>query len=411
MVVIDVISRLIPTTIRELAFAATLLVVVYSLAVCFYNYAFHPLRRFPGPFFGRICPLPHIYHSLRGDLIFWTIAQHEKYGECVRLLPNELSFSSANAYKDIYGFKTSGNRTLEKDMNFYVNNRNECRSIINADAESHSRMRRIFSHAFSDRALKIQEPIFLTYIDKLVEKLREGCQKDIGALNMVELFNFTTFDVMGDLTFGESLGMLDNTSYHPWVSALVAGFRFGVYLHIIRRLPALETLLLKYCMPQSIKDKMAQHNDFSVQRVNRRLEKKDARPDIWGMVLNKEGTEGMSRPEMYSNANIFMIAGTETTATLLSGLTWHLLARPDKLQRLVREIRGSFETEEDITIDRLQALPYLNACLEEGLRMYPPVAQHLPRVTPPGPPTMIDGNEVPAGVSISRILIYSLSNV
>lgn len=408
MVVLNILARVVPTTIGGLAVSLLELLASYTLAICFYNWALHPLRKFPGPFFARICPLPHIIHSHRGDLIHWTVAQHEKYGECVRLLPNELSFSGADAYKDIYGFKTNGQRTLEKDLKFYLTNHDETRSVVNADAENHSRMRRIFSHAFSDRALKMQESMFLTYIDKLVEKLREGCMQKSGAQDMVQLLNFTTFDIMGDLTFGESLGMLDDTSYHPWVSALVAGFRFGVYLHIIRKLPAVETLLLKYCMPQSLKDRMELHNQFSIQRVNRRLEKQDARPDIWGLVLEKESAEGMTKDEMYTNANLFMIAGTETTATLLSGLTWHLLAQPDKLSKLVHEIRSSLGTEEDITIDRLQALPYLNACIEEGLRMYPPVAQSLPRVTPPGLPTMIDGREVPAGVSQCLMTMISL---
>lgn len=308
MVVINALAYLAPTTIGGLAFTTLLLLTGYTVAVCFYNYALHPLRKFPGPFFARISPLPHIFHSHRGDLIFWTIAQHEKYGECLRLLPNELSFSGADAYKDIYGFKTNSSRTLEKDLMFYVGDRNETRNIISADTEGHSRMRRIFSHAFSDRALKLQEPIFSKYIDKLVEKLREGCRKDEGPQDMVQLFNFTTFDLMGDLSFGESLGMLDDSSYHPWVSALVAGFRFGVYLHIIRRLPALESLLLKYFIPQSLKDRMALHHEFSVQRVNRRLERQDARPDIWGLVLEKEAADGLSREEMYSNANLFMIA-------------------------------------------------------------------------------------------------------
>lgn len=391
---------IVPTTIGETALAIFLLSTGYTLAVCFYNYALHPLRKFPGPFLGRISVLPYIYHSHRGDLIFWTIAQHEKYGECVRLLPNELSFNGANAYKDIYGFKTAGQRTLEKDVKFYVGpDPHEVRSVINSDAENHARMRRIFSNAFSDRALKLQANMFLTYIDKLVDNLRKSFRNGSSSQNMVQLYNFTTFDIMGDLTFGESLGMLDDSSYHPWVSALVAGFKFGVYLHIIRKLPVLEALLLRYCIPQSMKVKMEMHKQFSIQRVNRRLEKTDARPDIWGLVLEKEGEKGMSKHEMYVNADIFMVAGTETTATLLSGLTWHLLANPKQHQTLVHEIRSAFETEEDITIERLQVLPYLHACLEEGLRMYPPVAQALPKITPPGPPTMIDGREVPAGVS------------
>lgn len=95
-----------------------------------------------------------------------------------------------------------------------------------------------------------------------------------------------------------------------------------------------------------------------------------------------------------------MIAGTETTATLLSGLTYYLLSNPSKLRKLVNEIRSTFASESDISIERLQALPYLNACLEEGLRMYPPVSNGLARITPPGAPIEIDGKEVPPNTKV-----------
>jgi cytochrome P450 len=84
--------------------------------------------------------------------------------------------------------------------------------------EDHSRMRKIFTPAFSDRALKQQEPLFVKYADLLVARLREGIEdRPDKRFDMVKMYNFTTFDVMGDLTFGESLHMLDKTEYDPWV--------------------------------------------------------------------------------------------------------------------------------------------------------------------------------------------------
>ena len=191
--------------------------------------------------------------------------------------------------------------------------------------------------------------------------------------------------------------MLEHSGRHPWVDAMFAGFKFGTYLHSIRHYPALESLLLKL-VPEGVREKQRLHHEFSHKRVDRRLEKKDVRPDIWGLVIEKEGDSGLSKKEMYVNAEIFMLAGTETTATLLSGLTYYLLANPAKLAKLTAEIRSAFKTEGEVTIDRLQALPYLHACVEEGLRMYPPVANGLPRVVPPDG-AIVDGHEVPEGVS------------
>jgi cytochrome P450 len=84
-------------------------------------------------------------------------------------------------------------------------------NLIQARDADHNRQRKIFTPAFSDRALKQQEPLFLKYTDQLVSKLKEGIAQDPDAkLDMVRMFNFCTFDIMGDLTFGEPLHMLDN---------------------------------------------------------------------------------------------------------------------------------------------------------------------------------------------------------
>ncbi|KXL43990.1 hypothetical protein M433DRAFT_76371 [Acidomyces richmondensis BFW] len=365
-----------------------------------YNAFVHPLRRFAGPNLASVSCLPKIFHALRGDEYLWLLELHRQYGEVVRVTPNELSFASADAWKDIYGHRKAGQPGLIKDPSFYTHPGEESRHLANAEGEVHARQRRIFAHAFSDRALKLQEPLFLTFVNKLIVSMRRSIMADPEhKFNMVNQYNYTTFDIMGDLTFGEPLDMLENGDYHPWVAAIFANFRFGTILHCIVYYPIL-LHTLKMFVPPSIREKQKLHKEFSHARVDRRLEKRDARPDIWGLVLEKEGsTLGLSKKEMYSNGNIFMIAGTETTATLLSGLTFHLLKNPAKMDRLTHEIRSAFATDEDITIERLQALRYLHACIEEGLRMYPPVTNGLPRIVPPGG-AMIDGHEVPGGTQV-----------
>jgi cytochrome P450 len=84
-------------------------------------------------------------------------------------------------------------------------------NLIQARDVDHNRQRKIFTPAFSDRALKQQEPLFMKYTDQLVSKLKEGIEDNPAkTIDMVRMFNFTTFDIMGDLTFGEPLHMLSN---------------------------------------------------------------------------------------------------------------------------------------------------------------------------------------------------------
>lgn len=93
-----------------------------------------------------------------------------------------------------------------------------------------------------------------------------------------------------------------------------------------------------------------------------------------------------------------IIAGSETTATLLSGLTYLLLMNPEKLCKLTDEIRSTFETEDKINITSVAKLKYLFACIEEALRMYPPVPVGLPRMIGADGST-ISGHFVPPDVS------------
>lgn len=67
--------------------------------------------------------------------------------------------------------------------------------------------------------------------------------------------------------------------------------------------------------------------------------------------------------------------GTETTATALSGLIYLLHQRDNKeaLEKLKSEIRTSFARFEHVTLNALSRLEYLQAVLQEGLRIYPPV--------------------------------------
>ena len=57
------------------------------------------------------------------------------------------------------------------------------------------------------------------------------------------------------------------------------------------------------------------------------------------------------------------------------------MINPDKMQNVVNEIRSTFSSANDINFVSVNNLSYLLACLNEGLRMYPPVADAMLRNT------------------------------
>ena len=87
---------------------------------------------------------------------------------------------------------------------------------------------------------------------------------------------------------------------------------------------------------------------FSADRVDKRLETKTERPEISGLVLKHEARSKMPLKEMHANADLLFIAGTETNATMLSGLTFNLLTNPGAMSRSTKEIRETFKSGSDI---------------------------------------------------------------
>lgn len=111
----------------------------------------------------------------------------------------------------------------------------------------------------------------------------------------------------------------------------------------------------------------------------------------------------MTREEIISNSGVLLVAGSETTATLLSGATYHLLSNTVVLKKLQAEIREAFHSEDEITPLSLRSpgkLPYMEAVLTESLRMYPPIPASLPRMTG-SMGDVIDGHFVPGNVIAS----------
>lgn len=193
-------------------------ILVRVVANAIYRLYFHPLRNFPGPKYRAASRIPWHIATVTGSRDRILREMHAKYGHMVRVNPDELSCTDPNAWKDVYGHGTKGTpgSVPHKDWTKYGKSVNGAYNLLVARPEDHSRMRKIFTPAFSDRALKQQEPLFVKYADLLVTKLRQGVEAEPDRKwDMVKMYNFTTFDVMGDLTFGEPLHMLSNAEYDP----------------------------------------------------------------------------------------------------------------------------------------------------------------------------------------------------
>ncbi|KAJ5658528.1 uncharacterized protein N7484_002177 [Penicillium longicatenatum] len=353
--------------------------IIYLITKVIYNVYFHPLSRFPGPKSHAISRIPYFRRAINGTLPFDMLDLHKRYGDIVRIAPDELAFSHPDAWKDIMGHK-NGEPEMTK-ANWFYRPLDEPLHIVNEDNEEHKRLRRQMAHGFSEKSMRDQEPMIRKYVDKLLQRLHENCEK--GSVIISDWYNFTTFDIIGDLAFGESFGCLEGCNYDAWIKGIFEGAHLGSILQALSFVPSLKSLLLSL-VPKSMQEAHQRHKVMTKEKMLRRIAVTEERPDLIEGLLKKKDELNLGVDKLVSNAEILIIGGSETTASLLSGVTYLLLQNPEAHQILKDEVRSAFHSEEDITLLSVNQLSYMLACLDEAMRMYPPIANGLPRVCPKG---------------------------
>lgn len=105
----------------------------------------------------------------------------------------------------------------------------------------------------------------------------------------------------------------------------------------------------------------------------------------------------MTFEELASNAQVLILAGSETTATVLTATTYFLASNPETLKKVVNEVRSGFDSENEIDMHSVNKLTYMLACLNEGMRIFPPVINGTMRQIRPEGDDII-GHYIPGGV-------------
>lgn len=155
-------------------------------------------------------------------------------------------------------------------------------SLIEADDVGHKRMRRLQNPAFSDRALRAQESVIRGYADLLIKQLHgQASSPETSTVDIVTWYTLFTFDVVGDLAFGESFHCLRNGEWHWWISAIFDLFKAATFIRAAGRFPQPFFIIFLLCVipPKLLRTRKEQHK-FSTERVNRRVESNNDRPDF-----------------------------------------------------------------------------------------------------------------------------------
>ncbi|KAK0646814.1 isotrichodermin C-15 hydroxylase [Cercophora newfieldiana] len=387
-----------------LSVAATLITIYFS-SIIIYNLYFHPLCSFPGPISHRASPIPYILKLISGQASFHTHHLHEKYGTVVRLTPNHLSFTDVRAWRDIYGRrvppsttdKDSDPNTLDehpKSPMHYGFLPEIAPSILEAHRSEHAMLRKALSNGFSEKALRAQESRIKRYVDFLVFRLTQDSERGAKPLDIVNWYNWIAFDIVGDLVFAEPFGCLEKQEYHPFVKIIVGSIKGGTVLVALNYLGM--QWVMKLMWELGVSKMVRNMRETLREKLVGRMESKVEVEDLFEGLMRHREEWGIDIERLQSNASLLVAAGSETTASLLSGVTYLLLSNPEAMAKLKIEIRNAFNSADEITIASASRLPYMLACLNEALRMYPPVTGSTVRQIAPGGAT-IAGHFLPSG--------------
>ncbi|KAI0876236.1 averantin oxidoreductase [Hypoxylon argillaceum] len=396
------------SSISLVLFAVVVLTSGYYGALSIYNIWLHPLAKYPGPRLAAASPLWMILSYFHGRTPTDLLKLHNKYGPVVRTGPNDLSFINPMQWREIYGYKSRGEVEFARDPRYFSGLGNDP-IIFTADTNYHGYIRKLLGHGFSERSLREQEPILKEYINTLFHRLDKECQNGEQPLDIASWFNYLIFDFIGFLTFGESFDCLTTGTLHQWVGVSFGLAKTMLYHQMSSRLPyLLRAIFERYFIPRNDKGVMATLQSTNEEKVRHRLNNHPPVPDFMDSLVEAFNSGKMTAQQLEGNAAILVSAGSETTATLLSGLTWLLLKHPRVLAKLTREIRTKFSSADAITISGVNECKYLLGCIEEALRMYPPSPQPHQRLVPPGG-ALVNGSFLPGGTSVS-VPIYAIAN-
>ncbi|KAK5991610.1 Cytochrome P450 monooxygenase 1 [Cladobotryum mycophilum] len=360
------------------AVGIALLISLVCVGYVHYNLWLHPLKDFPGPFLGRATGLYRVGQLINGNVGRNLSDMHDQYGDVVRIGPNELSFISPDAWNDIRGIK---NAKMSKPSLTHGLFDDEENVVVFGSSLNHvSKLRRLVAPGLSRQALDTYEPFIVRFTDLLVERLTEKAKVVEKPVNLRDWSFMWAFDIAGNVVLSTDFHNLEERRLNPWCRGQLTCARAMVILQVLLGL-GLKWLTHAISGHWIVRDTIMLGpgtNTMLKKRMNLGKEKVDV---VGGLLFSKDP---LVSTDLALNTSVLTLAASQTTAAFLTASFCLLCQNPEAFQKLKDEIRTTFSDTDYIGVASTEELPYLDACLQETLRLYPPTPLGIARVAPEG---------------------------
>lgn len=329
---------------------------------------------------------------------------HKRYGPVVRTAPNELLFSDPKLIKKIYGFTASYLKTP-----FYTGFDDYGEPVLFTlrDRALHRDRKKLMAHAFTESTIMQAEGLVVDQINMFLGKVDEHTTTP---MDVYMWFRCLTLDIVSSLFLGEPFGSLEkqNHEYMESVDAyfIIAGLKWQI--------PWLIPLTSWIPWPRWKHYLGAQGRIYNLGRSSfedyvKRYGRDSGRKDALRKIIHGDKElPPLSDEQIALEIGSILVAGTDTTATVLTYLCWELAVNPRLQERLRTELKEANVNRQGGRVPRyaeIRSLPLLEGAALEGLRLHGPAIGSIPRHVPPGG-DMLGEYFIPAGVCLLPVLRY-----
>ncbi|KAF7310129.1 hypothetical protein MIND_00386300 [Mycena indigotica] len=369
--------------------------VLSSSIVAYRLSPWHPLASIPGPTLAKASKLWSVYIQLSGRKHRILKELHDQYGDFVRIGPNDVSCCNADAIKTVYG---SGGFNKGHYYEPYTDPALNERNLFNMRDGAHANRRKLWNRGLSTDSLKGFEEVMSHRVQTMLDQI-DRIVKSKEPVNIAAWFGFYAFDFMGDMAFGGGFDMLkegsDKDGVFPMLQTAVK--LTSVFTQIpwftptFNRLPGVQAIVQK-----------AFH--FAMVSGQKRIAAgpKELK-DLWYHLMDEDDLEKVKPTvnEVLADGIMAVIAGSDTVAVALTTFMWCMIMHPDIHARVRAELDAVFPDGTSVyDCDKYDELKLLNACLQESLRLFPPVPTNGARKIPLGEPRLVAGRLLPEQTQI-----------
>ncbi|KAI1273439.1 cytochrome P450 [Xylaria sp. FL0933] len=380
--------------------------VTSIIAVLNYRLLLHPLRVFPGPLVAKISDAYNGYFAFTKRLHLTVTKDHATYGPVMRHGPNKLLFNSATALHKIY----DNDRLVKSFINSAILQTPGVYSLFTViDKESHRIKRRIVGSSVNERSIRLFEPTMIEQIDLFI-KLLFTASKHGTSVNVTERVTYLGCDIIALLSLGFPLKLQTD----PTNRFMIAGmFRANHLANTRMQWFRLHQLRVFSLLNYFTADTRERYKRLMEMMIKMRLsEDKNARHDLFSIVSNASSQgENIRVSDIWTEAMSFFPAGAFSTSAGICALFFYLSRNQSCYERLAKEIRTAFISASEIRNGpQLSNCHYLRACIDETLRIAPPVPGTLWRELASDEkhnPLIIDGHVIPPETQVG-VNIYAL---